>query len=117
VRFLVDGCCPRIIVTVLRQAGHDVVYIPEGGIGATDDVLVALAIAEGRVVVTQDYDFGESAVRRGTPRSGVLLIACQALPPRERAARVARVAETEGESLVGRLTIIEPKRLRHRPID
>jgi predicted nuclease of predicted toxin-antitoxin system len=63
------------VVDALRADGHDVVWIKEVGQGSTDDVVLALALAEDRVLLTFDKDFGELAFRLGclaTP--GVILL-------------------------------------------
>jgi predicted nuclease of predicted toxin-antitoxin system len=52
------------VVIALRADGHDVVWIKEVGPGSTDDVVLSLALAENRVLLTFDNDFGELAFRR-----------------------------------------------------
>jgi predicted nuclease of predicted toxin-antitoxin system len=116
VRFLVDECCPRAVAEVLRSAGHDVVYVAESDASASDADIARRAAAEERVVVTQDYDFGEMAVRERTFGAGVLLIACQMLPVEQRAARVAEVVEAAGSDLLNSLTIVEKRRIRRRQL-
>jgi len=69
-RFLVDECCHRAFVVALREVGHDVRYTAETDRRATDAELTALAIAEDRLLITADYDFGELAVRRREPIPG-----------------------------------------------
>jgi hypothetical protein len=59
----------------LREAGHDVRYAAETHRRATDAEVTALAIAEDRLVITADYDFGELVVRRREPIPGVVLLA------------------------------------------
>lgn len=98
-RFLVDECCPRAFVDALRLSGHDVLYAAEMARSASDEELAAMAAGEDRLVVTQDYDFGELAVRRKLAVSGVVLIACQGQP-----------------RLIGALAVIEPKRVRLRDL-
>jgi predicted nuclease of predicted toxin-antitoxin system len=47
------------VVQYLRASGFDVLDAKELGlVGATDDIIVARAAANGRVVVTHDSDFG-----------------------------------------------------------
>ena len=43
----------------LAGLGHDVLSALEAAPGATDDELLALALAEQRILVTEDKDFGE----------------------------------------------------------
>jgi Domain of unknown function (DUF5615) len=46
------------VVARLRGEGHDVAYIPEASAGIGDDEVLARANAEGRVLLTEDKDFG-----------------------------------------------------------
>lgn len=64
-RFLADENLPGLVVAALRERGQDVLWIKESMPGAADLVVLALAQAEERVVVTQDTDFGELAFRFG----------------------------------------------------
>jgi len=86
----VDECCPRALAEALTAAGFDVLYVAETEPGASDERLAELARDEGRIIVTQDYDFGEMAVRQGRYGAGLVVVACGSLPPVERAQRVAQ---------------------------
>jgi predicted nuclease of predicted toxin-antitoxin system len=115
-RILVDECVQAAIATALADAGHDLEFVAVGRTGWDDRAVAALAITEGRLVLTQDYNFGELAVRHGLELPGVLLVACDALRPEDRAAHVlAALAKTEGP-FEGFLTIVEPKRTRRRAL-
>lgn len=115
-RVLVDECCPRAVAQVLTGAGFDVLYVPEVEPGASDDRVAELAGEQGRVIVTQDYDFGEMAVRQGRFGAGLVMVACGSLSPLERGVRVARAMGELAAGLKGRLTIIELKRVRQREL-
>ncbi|MES2033230.1 MAG: DUF5615 family PIN-like protein [Pseudomonadota bacterium] len=115
-RFLLDECCPRALADALRGQGHDVVHVVETARGSPDIQLAALAEAEDRLIVTEDFDFGELAVRQATPRTGVVIIFCRTLLPAENTARAVHVIEEFGKALAGHLTIIEAERVRRRPI-
>jgi predicted nuclease of predicted toxin-antitoxin system len=72
VRLLVDQDVSRRVATVLGDAGHDVVHVAERGRSrATDAAVVALAVTEARIIVSEDTDF-ERSWRRPAP-SFVLL--------------------------------------------
>ncbi|HEX6860567.1 MAG TPA: DUF5615 family PIN-like protein [Caulobacteraceae bacterium] len=115
-RLLVDECCPRAVTEALRAAGHDVLYVAESHASVTDAHVAALAAAEDRIIVTQDYDFSEMAVRDGAIKGGVVLIACPSLSIFERAVRVTEVVAATGEELRGNLVIVEMRRVRRRPL-
>ena len=115
-RFLVDECCSRAIAEALVAAGHDVAYVPDVSPSGADLDLAVLARAEGRIVVTEDYDFGELSVRRGLANVGVVLIAGRWMSLRRRALRLAEVVRDHGDDLIGKLTVIETRRIRQRAL-
>lgn len=58
----------------LRQEGHDVLWIRDAAPGSPDDAVLARAVAEGRLLITFDKDFGELVFRRGAKAShGIVL--------------------------------------------
>lgn len=58
IRFHLDENCPHAIAEGLRRRGIDVTTTPEADLmSATDEEQTAYALAEGRVVFTQDQDF------------------------------------------------------------
>jgi len=66
-RFMADESCDFAVVRALRDAGHDVLYIPEADPGAEDDAVIARAYADGRVVLTEDRDFGRLVFAASRP--------------------------------------------------
>ena len=58
-----------------RKAGHDLAWIKELSPGAGDDAVLAKSLADSRVLVTFDKDFGEMAFRQGKAATcGVVLL-------------------------------------------
>jgi Domain of unknown function (DUF5615) len=51
-KFLADENVPGDAVGVARQAGHDLAWIKELSPGADDDAVLALSLADGRILVT-----------------------------------------------------------------
>ena len=65
---------PEDCVIRLRQTGHDVLWIREAAPGMPDNAVLARALAEGRLLITFDKDFGELVFRRGAKAShGIVL--------------------------------------------
>lgn len=58
-RFLADESCDFAVVRALREAAFDVVAVVEHAPGAADDQVIALSVKEGRVLLTEDKDFGQ----------------------------------------------------------
>ena len=51
----------------MTDLGHDVVSVRDRDAGAADDAVLTLAYEEGRVLVTEDKDFGELIFVRRLP--------------------------------------------------
>jgi predicted nuclease of predicted toxin-antitoxin system len=117
VRWLADECIDAALVKHLRERGHDVVYMAEIARAADDADVMARARAEGRLLLTEDKDFGDLVFRRGAQVPGMVLLrldpAMHALKRRRLDAAMTRFAE---EGLQGRYTIIEAGRFRSRPL-
>jgi predicted nuclease of predicted toxin-antitoxin system len=59
VRFLIDNALPPLLAELLVSAGHDAVHVRTYNLqAAADDVILARALAENRIVVSADTDFG-----------------------------------------------------------
>jgi predicted nuclease of predicted toxin-antitoxin system len=71
-KFLVDRCAGATLARWLLGKGHDVQEARERGPDPGDEVLLAQALAEGRVLVTLDKDFGALVFARGKSHSGVV---------------------------------------------
>jgi predicted nuclease of predicted toxin-antitoxin system len=83
-KFLVDRCAGATLARWLRDKGHDVQEARERGPDPGDEALLGQAVAEGRVLVTLDKDFGALVFAKGKAHSGVVR-----LPDVPAAARIA----------------------------
>jgi len=57
-RFLADECCDFAAVRALRGAGHEALAVSEFQSRSVDKDVMELALAESRVLLTEDKDFG-----------------------------------------------------------
>ena len=57
---------------MLRSEGHDVLSAIDVNPTATDSELLDLALEQGRVLITEDKDFGELVFVRRQPHVGVI---------------------------------------------
>lgn len=115
-RWLADECVAASLVAFLRTQGHDVLYVAETTAGLSDMDVIALALREKRLLLTEDKDFGDLVFRRERLVPGVVLMRIGAETPITKAARLAATVERYGEGLVGRYTVIEEGRFRSRPM-
>jgi predicted nuclease of predicted toxin-antitoxin system len=73
-RVLVDECTGPAVASWLKAQGHDVLSAFDEARGASDDGLLERARAEGRILVTNDRDFGVKVFRdRQSPRGVIFL--------------------------------------------
>ena len=111
-KFLADESCAGPVTQALREAGHDVVAIAEVARGAADGAVMARALAERRILITEDSDFGELLYARGHSSAGVILVR---FPNRVRLAKPTSVLEAVdrlGPRLSDCFTVVEPGRAR-----
>lgn len=71
-RFIVDESPGVAVARYLQSTGHDVLYVGDIMPQADDDDILELALAERRILITNDKDFGELVFRGGFEHSGVL---------------------------------------------
>ena len=115
-RFLADENVSRLVVDGLRAAGFDVVTVVATSAGAPDDEVLGFADRDGRILITEDRDFGELVVRQRLTVLGVILIALDRLSNAAEAARVTEVARAHADRMAGNLLVVEPGRVRVRPL-
>ena len=97
----------------LEAAGHDVVYTGDWPNDPGDEEILAIAHAQGRVLVTLDKDFGELAVLHGRPHSGILRLV--GLSASQQATICLQVLARHGDELaLGAIVTAELGRLRIR---
>ena len=88
-RFPIDRCAGRRLADWLRQHGHDVLESRERGPDPGDRTLLEWAVADGRILITMDKDFGEIIFADRSPHCG--LIRLPDLPVAKRIALVEKI--------------------------
>lgn len=104
---------PRV-VAALRLAGFDTVYAAEEGARSVDAELLARAASEGRIVVTEDFDFGDLLFRDNLPAAGVIILFLPEISPEGRAARLLDLLAMATFDPMSKLTVVEPAGARQR---
>jgi predicted nuclease of predicted toxin-antitoxin system len=116
VRWLVDECIDAALVARLRQAGHDVVYMAEIAPSTNDAEVMARAQQEGRLLLTEDKDFGDLVFRRGGQVPGIVLLRIDPSMHALKSQRLEAAISRFGDALLGRYMTIEEARFRSRPL-
>ncbi|MFM9964063.1 MAG: DUF5615 family PIN-like protein [Planctomycetaceae bacterium] len=111
-RFLVDECTGIAVTEFLRDRGFDVTDAQESGSGTDDVEWLSFAVAENRVVVTDDKDFGEAVYRDHLPHAGIVLLRLPKSTPATRVEAIERVLDQYGESIVGQFIVVTDRKIR-----
>lgn len=62
------------IVEFLRKNGHEVISVIEDLRGSGDDIVLKKAVAQDRILITSDTDFGELIYHQKLAHHGVILL-------------------------------------------
>lgn len=114
-QFIVDESTGTAVVEYLRSVGHTVLAVAETMPQADDSNILAHAVSEGRVLVTNDKDFGELVFRNGQAHHGVLLLRLHDESPTNRVRVVKAVVEQYADQLVGHFAVATEGGVRIRP--
>lgn len=113
-KVLLDTCVWGGVRKALSDAGHDVVWAGDWTTDPGDEEILHRAHQEMRVLVTLDKDFGELAIVRGLPHSG--LIRLVNLSTADQASISMVVLAKYGRELgAGAIITVEAARVRVRP--
>jgi predicted nuclease of predicted toxin-antitoxin system len=94
-RILADESVVGEVVARLRGEGHDVADVPEASAGIRDDEV----LAEGRILLTEDKDFGDLAFFYGNRSLGIVLLRAYRADVESKVSLVADVLETHEDEL------------------
>lgn len=111
-RFLVDECTGPLTAEWLSSAGHDVFSAYHQAPGTTDDDLLTLAVTEGRIVVTNDKDFGEMIFREQRSHRGVVFLRLRDERPQNKIRVIDKLLSRYGDQLVDQFIVVSETQVR-----
>jgi len=116
-RFLADESCDFAVVRALRRGGFDVLCISESSPRTEDSEVIRLALHEGRILLTEDKDFGRLVYSHGQDTLGVIFLRFPTFARREISRDVLNLVKQQGGKLVGSFVTVQPGRIRisHTP--
>lgn len=106
---------PLASVLYLRNAGHDVAAIGVDYPGVSDKYVMEIAIAEQRVILTFDRDYGTLIYKHGyKPPQGVIYLRLNEYLPHEPGVIVQNLLGTVQIQTEVTFTVFDGKTLRQR---
>ena len=115
-RLMIDENMSEVIVTLLRDNGHDVIAIAEDAPQLPDPDVMAWAAQDDRILATHDTDFGELIYRQAHPAPpAVILFRLAGMHPSE-IIRLVTHTLLEERDWTGYLWTISETNTRWRPL-
>lgn len=113
-KFLANENVAGEAVVALRAKGHDVVWIRTDAPGSRDKDILARAVADSRILITFDKDFGELAFHAHLPaQCGIILFRIPAPSATILAKAVVTAIESRSD-WSGHFSVVEENRIRMR---
>ena len=101
-----------MMVEALAQADHDIRWVKLDAPGSTDEEVLQRAVAEDRVLITIDKDFGELVYRQGRKSSAGIVLFRTSL----HAIRLALQVFGGEFDLQGMFSVVTEKNIRIRAL-
>lgn len=115
-KYLANENVSQDAVTAARRAGHEMAWIKEISPGANDDSVLARSVAEQRVLVTFDKDFGEMTFRRGKAASSGIILMRPRLRSRQYVATFVLAVLAQPVVWEGHFSVAQEGKLRVVPL-
>ena len=111
-RFLVDECTGPAVDEWLSEQGHDSASVYDESPGCPDDEVIAWAVREDRILVTNDKDFGEKVYRESSSHHGVVLLRLEDERSQNKIAVLRDLLDQYGSDLADRFTVVTEEQVR-----
>lgn len=111
-RFLVDECTGPAVSRWLREQGHDVFSVYEEARGIDDDAVIARAVTENRIIITNDKDFGEKVYRDRQVHAGIVLLRLRDDSASGKITAVCSLIEFHATRIEGSFVVVTDKQVR-----
>lgn len=115
-KLLANAHISLAICRFLAEQGYDCIHAEQIAPGMPDDELLRLAVAEQRIILTADKDFGELVFRRLIPAEGVILLRLRAASEAERLALLAGHWPRVEAGAAGHFTVVANRLIRRTPL-
>lgn len=105
-RFLADESCDFSIVRTLRSTGHDVLAVAELAPRSDDAQVIDIAVRKGRILLTEDKDFGQLVYAHLQSSGGVILVRYPAGLRKTLPKAVVDLIDEAGDRLAGNFVVV-----------
>lgn len=100
------------MIRALRRAGHDVTAISEIAPTTDDEIVIAMACEDQRILLTEDRDFGQLVFAHGHPTAGIIYVRFRRAERGSIGSRIVEVVTQLESRLLGAFVVVTPGRVR-----
>ena len=111
-RFLVDECTGPAVASWLRDQTNDVFSVFDEARGMDDEDIIRKALAEQRVLITNDKDFGDKVYRDRRLHRGVILLRLEDERPASKIRLLSRLLEAYPDKITDSFLVVTEKQVR-----
>ncbi len=116
IKFVADVNVEKDIVDFLNNQGFDVLWIPDYNCKLQDDELLFLANKEGRVLITNDKDFGEIVFYQRKVSKGIILLRIKGQDVNKKLKVLKKLIDLHLEEIELNFIVLSDKKIRIRPL-
>jgi len=111
-KFLVDIGVSKKVEKWLQEKGYDVKSVRDINPRAKDSEVLHLAVAENRMVITMDKDFGELVYNSGKAHSGVLILRLEDANGAQKIMTLQKILSEHADKMENKFCVFQHGRLR-----
>jgi predicted nuclease of predicted toxin-antitoxin system len=118
-KFLIDNALSPLVAQGLRSAGHNAIHVRDRELAEADDGQVfELALAEDRILVSADTDFGTLLALRNARKPSVVLFrgVVNRRPERQLSSLISLLDRIQDSLQDGCIEVIDENRVRVRAL-
>ena len=116
-KFVVDESTGKGVAKFLKEEDYDTVYIGTDDKGIEDSEIMKKAVEENRIIITNDKDFGELAIRQKRKSKGILILRLQIETPENKIKTIKNVLEEHKDKLENNLVIAKENQIKTRNLN
>ncbi len=117
IKFIADVNVEKVIVDYLLEEGYDIKWIPDYNCEMLDEDLLEMAKVEGRILITNDKDFGELIFLQKRLSVGIILIRIKGQKVEVKLKLIKKLFQNYRNKLLNNFIIITDKKLRFIPME
>ncbi len=113
---IADENIPPIMIAALRNIPVNVVSVKEDYSGSQDESIIELAQRTGRIILTEDKDFGEWVFAHKTEGISVIFLRYHFTDTKQMVSIVAELLRSGTERFLNKFTTVTTRKIRVREL-